>query len=77
LEDPHVDRHQAVIEASADTIAIALADIEYWLYAAGAIIVGSLFLGLFTRGPIAQAFIFSAGNGVKTSLPASLANQAS
>jgi hypothetical protein len=44
LEDPHVDRHQAVIEASADAIAMALADIEYWLYAAGAIIVGSLFL---------------------------------
>jgi hypothetical protein len=45
-------------------------------HSAGANIVGSLFLGLFTLELIAQAFIRSAGNGVKTSLPASLANQA-
>jgi hypothetical protein len=42
-----------------------------WVHSAGANIVGSLFLGLFTRGLIAQAFICSAGNGVKISLPVS------
>jgi hypothetical protein len=38
---------------------------------AGANIVGSLFLGLFTLGLIAQAFIFSPGKGTKVSFPAS------
>ena len=45
------------------------------VYTAGAINLWSLFLGLFTLGLIAQAFIRSAGNGVKISLPASPANQ--
>ena len=50
---------------------------KFGVHSAGATIAGSLFLGLFTLGLIAQAFIFPAGDGVKTPLPASPANQAS